>query len=104
MIKTIRMMGRDYPIVGEPNLLSDKEASGILYRRQCRIALDPADAAVSQGETLLHEIIESIKGDLQISMEHPDLLRLSEGIFAVLRDNAEVARHIMAGRRIVPKP
>jgi len=96
-------MGRDYPVQAEAGLLSDKDASGVLYRRECRIGIDPNDAPVSQAETILHEIMKSLKGDLSLKIEHADLLCFSEGLFAVLRDNPKVAEHIVKGQRVVPR-
>lgn len=104
MIESIRIMGKTIRVFAQPHLMNERSARGEWHPRTLRIPMDPDSAPQQQAESILHEIIESLKPALAIELSHDDLTRLAEGLYAVLRDNPEVARHIVAGRRIVPKP
>jgi len=52
-------------------------------------------AESGQAETLLHEIIEHLDGELELGMTHPAICAVSRGLFAVLRDNPKLAKFLL---------
>jgi len=104
MIESIRIMGKTIHIMAKPHLVADEEARAVLETRTLRIFIDPNIDGQEQAEVCLHEIFEMVARDMGITIDHAGMQRYSSGLYAVLRDNPEVAAHIVAGRRIVPKP
>jgi hypothetical protein len=83
----IKILGHIYNITlsVEPQLGSG--TSGKCCANLLRIDLDSSTPATRRDEALLHEIIEALKFHLELNLEHSDLSALSEGLYAVMRDN-----------------
>lgn len=83
----LKILGHEYTITAdcEPQLGSG--TSGQCCPNLLKIKLDQSVPNSRREEAFLHEIIEALKYHLELEIEHPDLSALSEGIFAVIRDN-----------------
>jgi len=100
-ITKLRVLGQDVGVVGDDLVGRERECFGEFRPGRCQIAIDPQLDPQQQGETLLHEVLEKLTHGLGIDLEHAGLTALSNGLYAVLRDNTEAVRRILAGERIV---
>lgn len=80
------ILGYNYTIISDKDR-NDMEAWGIANHKSLKIflATDLGDQQLLS--TLLHEILESIKFHLDITLEHDDLNRLEAGLFQILGKN-----------------
>ena len=89
-LKKIRVLGKGYkikwyaehPVLGEDLNLHGKHdwANGTIYVRQ---SLDH-DRAL---DTLIHEVIHAIKGEMDINIEERDIVGLASGLQCFFKDN-----------------
>ncbi len=100
MINNLRIFGKKITIKTGP-LLHDEQSCGSYQGMRSRIEIDPAAEAQDQGTTLVHEIVECVNRELGLRVPHEALTQIAIGLYAVLRDNPDVAKHIIASRRIV---
>lgn len=83
----IKILGHGYDVRINQESRLGNGASGCVCSNMLRINMDPTVPESRQAETFLHEIFEALKFHLELDLEHKDLTALSEGLFAVLRDN-----------------
>jgi len=85
---TVKIIGHDYKISYDPHLFRDESTGGgTSCANGLSIVLACDSLESNMAEIFLHEIIEQIKYRLQIELDHDDLSALSEGLFAVIRNN-----------------
>jgi len=101
MIKSIKLMGRTWTVSPNRDIAIDDNNKGQFWDRKCEILIDPTWVPQAQGEILIHEVLEALNFTLRLEMEHANITRLSNGFFAVLRDNPQLMKHIASGSRIV---
>lgn len=103
MIKSIRIAGRTLSVVPSNEIVVDNDARGELSNRESKILICPLYEGQAQGETLMHEVIHVLNNTARLKLEHDVIDRLSHSMYAALRDNPCIAKHIIAGSKIVPR-
>lgn len=103
MIREVKILGTPLRLVADRLLAKDDDAQGLYHGRAGRIVLDPDYPVADQGETLVHEVMEALNDRLDAKLPHQTLQTLSVAWHAVLRDNPELFRRVIAGQRIVDK-
>ena len=84
----VRILGHDYSIIYDKNIfLTDNTGGGKVCANTLEIALYPDSPESRLAEIFMHEIMESLKYCMQLTIEHEDLSALSEGLFSVIRNN-----------------
>ncbi len=90
---TIRIHGHTWTVEPLGRELA-RDWAGDFNTTQQRIRIDEAANSESQGQIMLHELVEALSGMYQLELEHPQVQGLSQALFAVFRDNPEVAKLI----------
>ena len=86
--KSIKIGGHRYAVKLLDMVNEEGNANlGEQHTASCSIRINNRMAESQQWTTLLHEILEALKYDLAIDIEHDDLSRLEAGLFQVLTDN-----------------
>jgi len=84
----LKIMGHEYVVSFDSKLfMNDAVGGGEACGNDLSIVLAGGMPESREAEVFLHEIIEMVKYTLRIELDHKDLSALSEGLFAVLRDN-----------------
>jgi len=103
-IKTVRVLGVNYTLVGDTKLGTESCTSGKFIPDLCKIALNPALKAQEQGTTIIHEILEAVAFKLQLRGKeygHDQLHAQAETLYSVLRDNPALIRAVLGGKSLV---
>ena len=84
----LKIMGHEYVVSFDSKLfMNENVGGGKACGNGLYIVLGGGMPESREAEVFLHEIIEQVKYCLQVEISHEDLSALSEGLFAVLRDN-----------------
>ena len=84
----LKILGHEYRVSFDSKLfMRENVGGGKACGNDLSIVLAGGMPESREAEVLLHEIIEMVRYTLQIEMNHEDLSALSEGLFAVFRDN-----------------
>jgi hypothetical protein len=86
----IKIFGHNYRYIHERNLARDRGAQGQSCGNSCEIIYDKSLPETSQEEALIHEIIEQINYNLELSLEHPKITCLGTSIHQVIKDNPHI--------------
>jgi hypothetical protein len=69
------------------HLMHTREERGCTQPKFQRIEIDPGTQKQAQQETFIHELLEAIKWQYDITIEHKDLWNLSVVLHQVITDN-----------------
>jgi hypothetical protein len=97
----MKILGMDWKICEDSTLAVGRNIQGECQYHRQEIVMSGQHCAQSQGETLIHEILEALKPVVATQMEHDELSRWSYALHAVIRDNPLLCEDIARGRPIV---
>ena len=83
----IKVLAHEYTITINPLLNLETGSMGQCCSNTLKINIDPNVPESCMADTLLHEIIEALKYQMQLEMEHNVVSALATGILTVIRDN-----------------
>jgi len=84
----LKILGHEYRVSFDSKLfMNENVGGGKACGNDLSIVLAGGMPESREAEVFLHEIIELVKYTLQVEISHADLSTLSEGLFAVFRDN-----------------
>jgi hypothetical protein len=95
--KNLDVLGKDYSIKEVTEKELPKETGECYYWLQC-ILLDKNLRKDSSLETLLHEVIHAVDGELGLGLKEGQVRLLSQGLYSVLKHNPETWRLIWRKR------
>jgi hypothetical protein len=72
------------------NLVTDRRSLGEYNPRTQTIKLEKDSTQQQREETLLHEVLESIRSIYDIDIEHKDLSNMATALHQVIKDNPEM--------------
>ena len=85
--KKIKIGGHDVSVIMEEGVRLKKAGDWNSWSNSIRINSDGDLSESYQAETFMHEIVEAINTHNELNMELHVISSLSEGIFAVIRNN-----------------
>lgn len=94
----IRVVGKTYTIEYVERV-DDKDSSGESARDTQSIKVKKDQHQESARETLLHEVIHAVEGQLGLDLKEKQVHGLGVGLFQVLCENPEFVRFITTGRK-----
>ena len=83
MIKSIRILGHNYKV----EIREDLGAFGKSCLSDSKIYIDPNNTDEQMISTLLHEVIEMINAQLELSINHQSICGVETGIYQFLVEN-----------------
>ena len=84
----VKILGHEYVVIFDKELFARENIGcGKACANLLKITISSDVPESRQAEVFLHEIIEMLKYSLQIEIGHDHLSALSEGLFAVIRNN-----------------
>jgi hypothetical protein len=93
----IRVMGRDYSVVWEDDILLGTDNLGRTYSQQCAIAVRTGQHPVEEADTLLHEVMHAVWYCMSISEGGADeesvVRRMASGMMQVFMDNGHLLKY-----------
>ena len=95
---SVKVLGFHYPLEIVRGLVSDGvECVGVCRNRELVIRLDDTYPGQQVRSTLIHEMLEALKEQLQLKIDHTTLGLLEVGINSILVDNPDfVAMYLEA--------
>jgi len=100
---TARILGCDVDVVEDPNLLLEGSALGEWRSSINQIALADNIDGPNSGETLVHEVIETINSKLELSLKHSQIQALGAALYQFIRDNPDLVSAVVVGEKIPPR-
>lgn len=93
MIKTIRILGINYPVEFTDMMKSGANVNaGSVDSTGCKIFISTkVNSPTHQRAVLLHEILEALNYRLELNLKHDKITQLESGLFSVFSDNPELA-------------
>ena len=89
-INQLKVLGFIYQVIEDPQMYKKRNASATSCTNTLNITIDSSFPFPLQQESFIHEIIESLSYHLQLKLDHDTISRLSEGLFAIIKDNPEL--------------
>ncbi len=86
----IRICGIDYELVADEMVGRENHNLGEFRPGRAQIAIDPKCPPQQINQTLIHEILEAIKWNLSLTLNHAELTAIAAMLHAVLLDNRDV--------------
>ncbi|NLD46703.1 MAG: hypothetical protein GX660_05820 [Clostridiaceae bacterium] len=80
----------EWTIVLNPDLMHGRSERGCCRPKTSQIDIDPGYNITGQEETFVHEMLEAITAQYDITIEHKDLSNLATVLHQVIKDNPEV--------------
>jgi len=102
-IDRISLLGIQLELTGNGLRLADEGAIGLYESARGRITVLRDLSPESQGETLVHEIVEAINRLMELKLEHPAISGLSLGIYTFLRGNPDLVMRVIDGQPLFPE-
>lgn len=84
----IKILAHTYNIEMAPNMFLESNSMGTCCSNLLKIKIASCTPESQQADTLLHEIIEALNYQLELSLEHNVIASLTAGLLAVIRDNS----------------
>lgn len=85
--RKVKVFAHTYSIKIDPLLSIESGTTGRCCSNTLKIELDPNVPESNQADTFLHEIMEALKYQLQLDLEHAALSQIATGVLTVIRDN-----------------
>ena len=95
----LNILGKPYHVQFTKGLI-EGDASGMCAYKDQLIKLCSDLAQQQLTETLLHEIIHAVDGEMNTKMKESQVRYLAIGLFQVLRDNPRLIRMIKTGEEV----
>lgn len=87
----LKILGHNYTVSNVENLARDRgNGGGECIPAALTINIDPSLPRTRREENLLHEIFEALKYHLALELPHDKLSAMSEGLYAVMKDNRPI--------------
>jgi len=83
----IKILGKTYEVEFQPNYERDEDRHGSHCPNDQKIVIDSSIHREAQESTFIHELLEAIKFQLDIKLEHTDLCALESTIYQIVKDN-----------------
>lgn len=83
----IKIGSLEYKIKFSPDIFTDDKFWGDTHRRLSQISIATQISSQERDVTLLHELMELIKINYSITIEHTDIDRVASGLAEFLFDN-----------------
>jgi len=89
-VSNVKVLGFDIPIkfINKQNFCGSH--IGVYKGKENVILIDDTLEKQVKEETILHEIIEAINMNLELSLEHPQITALAHSLYQVWVDNDDV--------------
>lgn len=89
----LKVLGKDYTVRIDKKLDQADVCGTCLYSAQL-LSLAPRLGPQQRAETLLHELIHAVGGEMGLNISERTVRGLAIGLFQVLRDNPKLIRMI----------
>lgn len=94
----LRIMGRNYSVVWEDDILLGTDCLGRTYSQQCAIVVKTGQHPVEEADTLLHEILHAVWYCMSIAEGGADeeavVRRMASGLTQVFMDNGHLINYV----------
>ena len=90
-IEPIRIIGKDYSI----QWTKDEHEYGKMVQHNCEIFLSSAQSIQQLRDTLLHEVLHAVEGEMDLKLPETAIRRLATGALQVLRDNPHIVKLLL---------
>lgn len=104
MTTTVRVQGIDYEVLLDPHIAQERDSFGEYRAGRCQIALSAQSSTQQANHSFVHEVLEALNYNLNLTMDHHTLTALGAGLYQALMDNPELFRRLLAGVPVVPPP
>lgn len=88
--KKVKIGAFEWSVVYNEDLMHGRQERGCCRPKTAQIDIDPGYHKAGQEETFIHELLEAITYQYDITIEHKDLSNLATVLHQVIKDNPEV--------------
>jgi hypothetical protein len=88
--KTVKVLGRIYKVVVHEENKSGNDNLGSHWGMYSKIFLNKRQDQQAAEDCLLHEIMEAINYQLQLGLKHDQIIRITTGIYQIIKDNPKI--------------
>lgn len=91
--KKIRVMGKDWTIEHDENLIPEKESYGRCYVGHAKVVYTTVDGdgatlnAAMVKDTIIHELVHAIEETAGLGLKERQVLGLGGGLYALIKEN-----------------
>ena len=93
----IRIMGQDYELILDNRQLNQCDHIGEYRGREQKIIIDERLSKSRIGQTILHELLESLVDHLDLQIPHEMINQLDAGLTQIIRDNPNIIKKYILG-------